>query len=194
MQVGVETCLGQPVVAKLLAPVLRVNPRPHLILKRDSIQNLLPLLSDGKIQLVLTAGPRPKNPSHAHLLLDCGTIFLSAKKRERSSKKFPRALDGTPFLMPPAPMNARLQDWFRTHRISPTIAGSFDSEDWMRGLGGFGLGAFAVPDIKGHEPSGLKVLGRTTEIRSRFYALTRERRPDDPTIGAILGSASRDPR
>ena len=192
--VGIETRLGQRVVAKLLAPAMRVKPRPSLNVKRDSIQNLLSLLSDGKIHLMLTVGPRPKNHSHAHLLLDCGTLFLLAKKREMLTGKFPRVLDGIPFLLPPAPMNAQLQDWFRTQKVSPQIAGSFDSEDLMRGLGELGLGVFAVPDLKERLAPELKVLGRTAEVRSRFYALTRERRPVDPAVAAILASASRKPR
>jgi LysR family transcriptional activator of nhaA len=192
--VGIETRLGQRVVAKLLAPAMRVKPRPYLNVKRDSIQNLLSLLSDGKIHLVLTAGPRPKNHSHAHLLLDCGTLFLVAKKRERIAAKFPRALDGIPFLLPPAPLNAQLQDWFRTHKISLKMVGSFDSEDLMCGLGGLGLGVFAVPDLKEREAPELRVLGRTAEVRSRFYALTRERRPADPAVAAILASATRKDR
>ncbi len=191
LNVGIAPGLGQRVVAKLLAPAMRVNPRPYLSLKRDSIQNLLPQLSDGKIQVVLTAGPRPKNPSHAHLLLDCGTLFLVAKKRERHAAKFPRALDGMPFLLPPAPLNANVQHWFRTQKVSPQTAGSFDSEDLMRGLGGLGLGVFAVPDLKEHEAPEFRVLGRTAEVRSRFYALTRERRPADPVVAAILASATR---
>jgi hypothetical protein len=74
------------------------------------------------------------------------------------------------------------------------MAGSFDSEDLMRGLGGLGLGVFAVPDLKERETPEFKVLGRSAEVRSRFYALTRERRPADPAVAAILASATRKSR
>jgi LysR family transcriptional activator of nhaA len=195
LHVGIETGLGQKVVAKLLAPALRIEPRPYFDVRRDSMENLLSLLSAGKVDVVLTAGKPPRNEtaSHAHLLLDCGTLFVVGKKRRITTAKFPRSLDGIPFLLPPAPLSAKLQDWFRRQKISPQIAGSFDSEDLMRGLAALGLGAFAAPDLKEREVPELKVLGRTDDVRTRFYALTRERRPSDPAIAAILESASRKP-
>jgi LysR family transcriptional activator of nhaA len=191
LKIAVHSGIGANIVLHLLAPALRSNPRPVFEVRHDFPENLVGLLLAGKLDLVLTTTPPPNHGAHAHLLLECGTLFVEGKRQRPNSAKFPRSLDARPFLLPPQPLADKLQSWLRAQELSPQIAGTFHSYDDLLAFAGQGLGAFALPDLKSSDTKALRILGRTNAVRSRFYALTRERRPHDPVLAAIVNTTPR---
>jgi LysR family transcriptional activator of nhaA len=192
-RVGVEKGIPESIVATLLAPALRVMPRPLLELRHDTPEALLRDLSAGRITVALTASASHRKPgnNHAHLLSQCGTLFLVAQGKKSISKKWPDVLGGRPFLLPNSRFGEELQAWFRSKNISPEIAARSDSAKLLRSLADLGFGFFALPNLKGQDLSGLTVLGRTNDVRSHFYAITRERVSRDPYVAAMLAGGKR---
>lgn len=190
--VGVEKGIPESIVATLLAPALRVKPRPLLEVCHDTPEALLSALSAGRITVVLTTSASRKKPgkNHVHLLSQCGTVFLAAKGK-RISKKWPVDIDGRPFLLSDSRFGEELQAWFRSKNISPEIAARSDSAKLLRSLATLGFGFFALPDLKGQDLSGLTVLGRTNDVRSHFNAITRERVSRDPYVAAVVTGGKR---
>jgi LysR family transcriptional activator of nhaA len=191
LRIGVDSGVGANIVLHLLAPALRSNPRPVFEIRHDSPENLVVALLAGKLDLVLTTTPPPNHGAHAHLLLDCGTLFVECKRQRSTPAKFPRSLDARPFLFPTQPLAGKLQSWFRSQKLSPQISGTFHSYDDLLAFAGQGLGTFPLPDLKGADTKELRVLGRTDVVRCRFFALTRERRPHDPVLAAVVNTTPR---
>jgi len=64
----------------------------------------------------------------------------------------------------------------------------------MREFGRSGLGVFPTPTELQHRlrrVHGLEVVGRTDEVRGRFYAISVERRIQHPAVVAICEAAQR---
>lgn len=191
LRVAVDPSVDPLVVTTLLAPAMRSPERSVLEVNHIPQEQALPQLSDGKLQLVLSSRPAESKVAntHPHLLLECGIAFVSARTLPATAKP-PRSFEGLSFLMPPPPLRDSLQHWFRKQKISPRLAGVFDSYDLLRSFAEQGIGAFAVPDLP-TSVSGFKVLGRSDAVRSRFYAFTRESKPKDPLLAAITASRKR---
>jgi LysR family transcriptional activator of nhaA len=81
-----------------------------------------------------------------------------------------------------------LNSWFDAKRIHPVVAGEFDDTALMFAWGGAGTGIFPVPTIMEKDAAGAKdvqLVGRTRDVRERFYAITLEETPTHPGVLAI---------
>ena len=143
------------------------------------------------------AGPGSPVRAFSHPLGECGLTFLAAPKLARSHRKtFPRSLDGTPFLLPGSESTLRrnLNDWFQSENIRPKVVAELDDAALAIVFGEAGLGIFAVPDVVEKEVRRryqVAVVGRTREIRQRFFAISVERRITHPAVAAICEVARR---
>src|SRR5690606_15166738 len=107
------------------------------------------------------------------------------------------SLDGAPMLMPLESLTLRrsLDEWLARHRIAPRVVAEFEDSALLKVFGGDGLGIFAAPSVVEAEVTavyGVEVLGRAPEIRERYYAITVERRLENPAVVAISGAARDD--
>ena len=89
-------------------------------------------------------------------------------------------------------MRRSLEQWFDRHQIRPAIVGEFQDSALLKVFGQAGAGIFPVAsavekDVRDHY--GSAVLGRTTEIVERFYAISVERRLKHPAVVAISNAA-----
>lgn len=190
LRIAVERHLGRAVVLRLLDPALRRREKFIVHLETHSFDPAFALMSDGKLDVVLAEEqPRRSAKGYAHPLLDCGTAFLAS--RPRAHAQFPKVLDGQPFLWPAPPLRRKLEDWFRASKISPRTAGEFECAEHMIGFAQQGFGIIALPAINPSVIPGLKVIGRTDTVRSRFCAYTCERRPANPAVVALVDGESR---
>ena len=88
-------------------------------------------------------------------------------------------------------LRQELEAWFEAREVKPQVAGEFDDGALLKAFGARELGVFAEPSIIEKEVCtqyGVAV-GRTEEVRERFYALTVERRLRHPAVVAIADSA-----
>ena len=130
---------------------------------------------------------RPLNPggrirAFNHFLGEVGLTFYAGKKHARGLKKnFPRSLHGQPFLISGQKSLQRLNllSWFEELEISPRLVAEFDDSAAMKYFGQAGYGVFCTPsNIEDHvlDLYSVSVVGRTEQVRERYYAISPERR------------------
>ena len=88
-------------------------------------------------------------------------------------------------------MRVSLEQWFNQQQVRPLVVGEFDDFSLLRTFAEAGHGAFAAPSILDTEMRqyGFGMIGHTSAVRSRFYAISVERRIKNPAVVAISEAA-----
>jgi LysR family transcriptional activator of nhaA len=201
LRVGVADALPKLVAYRLIEPALALPQPVRLLAHEQSTEKLLVALALHELDVVLTdqlAPPGVSVRAFTHLLGECGvTLFAAPKLAARYRRRFPRALDGAPFLLPGETSTLRraLEQWFEKQRIRPRVVGEFDDSTLIKVFGQAGSGLFAAPSIiesSVRSQYGVSVVGRLDKVRERFYAISTERRLKHPGVIAITESARRE--
>lgn len=197
--VGVTDALPKAIVHRLLEPALRLREPVCLICREDrSLEGFLAELAVHGLDLVLAdapAGPGLPVRLFSHLLGECGTSFFAGRRVVAAlRKKFPDALDGAPFLLPGrnTVLRRTLEGWFESQKLRPRVVGEIDDSALVTEFGEVGVGVFAGPSAIEAEVLRryrLRVIGRVSTIRQRFYAISAERRLSHPAVVAIVDAA-----
>src|SRR5436190_21081707 len=201
LAVGVADGMPKLVAYRLIEPALALPQPVRLMVHEQSTERLLAALALHELDVVLTDRVAPPGLSvraFNHLLGDCGvTLFASREIASRCRRRFPRALDGVPFLMPGETSTLRrvLEQWFEKQKIRPRIVGEFADSALIKVFGQAGKGVFAAPSIieeSVRRQYGVTIVGRLDGARERFYAVSAERRLKHPAVIAITESARRE--
>ncbi len=195
--VGVADVMPKLIVAKLLAPALKLDPQLHLICQEDRHEKLLADLALHELDLVLTDAPvRPSSNfrGYTRLLSDSGVaLFTEPKLAESLRKHFPESLGDVPLLLPLEHTGLRvaLTRWFDVHHVRPRIRGEFQDSALAMVFGREGRGVLAAPtaiEEQMRQHHGLALVAELEGVRSRFYGVTPERKVAHPAVRAIVGS------
>jgi LysR family transcriptional activator of nhaA len=198
LAVGVTDVMPKLVVRQLLQPALALEETVRLVVEEDRHERLLAELALHSLDVVLADAPvPPASPVRAfnHLLGECGISLCAAPAlAARLREGFPGSLDGAPFLLPMTGASLRrcLDQWLDSLEVRPDVVAELEDSALLKVFGGDGVGVFAVPDIIEEvvtRQHGVEVLGRTTEVMERFYAISVERRLKHPAVVAISDSA-----
>ncbi|MCA9556793.1 MAG: LysR family transcriptional regulator, partial [Myxococcales bacterium] len=159
---------------------------------------LLADLITHQLDVVLSDSPVPPGMrvrAYNHLLGECGVTFLAAPALKRSLKgPFPRCLDDAPFLtpLPTTALGRSLDQWCEVQRVSPRIVARLADSALAKVFAQDGLGVFCLPTVSEEEAVQryrLRVLGRTEEIKERFFAISPERKLKSPAVLALCEAA-----
>jgi LysR family transcriptional activator of nhaA len=159
---------------------------------------LIAQLATFSLDLVLTdapIGPGLSVRAYNHFLGDSGLTFFGTKPlAARYRRGFPRSLDQAPVLlpMPNATVRNALELWFKNLEIEPRLAAQFEDTALLKVFGAAGIGVFQAPTaIEAHvkKQYGVSLIGRTSEVKERFYAISVERRITHPAVRAISEAA-----
>ncbi len=194
LHVGISDALPKLVSYRLLEPALRMGEPVELVCTEDKSERLLTELATRGLDLVLTDAPIGAGSgvrAYNHFLGECDTSFFGSDALVAKCRKaFPRSLDGMPLLLPRASSTLRRQidRWLEVAGIRPRVVGEFDDSALMKMFGERGEGLFPAPtvierEIRAHY--GVRVAGRTSEVKERFYAITVERRIKHPAVARI---------
>jgi LysR family transcriptional activator of nhaA len=109
---------------------------------------------------------------------------------------FPANLAGAPLLIPgeDSALRAQLLRWLERKDLQPTIVGEFDDSALMSAFGQAGAGVFPVPLTTAPEVMqqlDVVELGRTADIRERFFVISVERQLSHPAVLAVSEAARR---
>jgi LysR family transcriptional activator of nhaA len=196
--VGVDEVLPKLIVRRLLAPALALPEDVHLVCREARAEELLAGLADHRFDVVLSdtpvgAGSRVK--AYSHLLGECGVSWLATPKLANAHRRgFPGSLDGAPLLLPTdnTALRRALEPWFERLHIKPHIVGEFEDSALLKAFGQDGAGIFPAPTAIEKEVArqyDVHVVGRSEDVRERFYALSVERRLHNPAVVAICEAA-----
>ena len=132
------------------------------------------------------APPAVKVRAYSHLLGECGvSLFGGERLAAAYRRRFPRSLDGAPFLLPSGDSGLRLslEDWFQKQGIRPRVVGTFEDSALIDAFGQAGAGLFAMPsaiDAEVRRQYRVRLVGRLDTVRQRFYAITVETEAPQP--------------
>jgi LysR family transcriptional regulator, transcriptional activator of nhaA len=195
--IGVVDVVPKMIAQWLIEPAFRLREPIRIICREGSSDQLLAQLAIHQLDVVLSDAPI--NPSvkvraYNHLLGECGTTFVATPKLAKSLKKdFPQSLHQAPLLLPGENTATRrsLDFWLESQGVRPVITGEFQDYALLRAFGQAGRGVFPIPSVfeKQLRQDSLQRIGRTEDIRSRFYAISVERKLKHPAVIAICDTA-----
>ncbi len=196
--VGVADAVSKLIAYRLLQPALQLPEAVRIICREDRPERLLAELSVHGLDLVLSdepVGPAIKVRAFNHLLGECGVgFFATPSLAKRLSGRFPGSLHGAPMLLPTESTALRraLDQWFDTQGIRPQVVSEFEDSALLKVFGQQGLGVFPAPsaiEAEVRRQYGVRLVGTTTAVRERFYAISVERRLKNPAVVAICDAA-----
>lgn len=196
--VGVADVLPKLVAYRLLEPALHLSEQVQLVCHEGSPAELLTRLATYDLDLVLSdspIGPGVKVRAFSHLLGECGvSIFGTKELAAKYRRRFPKSLDGAPFIIPTANTALRraLEHWFDSEDIRPSVSGEFEDSALLKVFGQAGVGLFCSPTVIEKEVQrqySVKVVGRLESVRERFYAISVEKKVKHPAVLAIADEA-----
>jgi LysR family transcriptional activator of nhaA len=165
-----------------------------LVCREGKPDKLLSQLAIHEVDLVISDAPLDPSiriRAFSHLLGQSGLSFFAHPRIARQFKgRFPKCLDGMPFLMPAENTDLRrsLEHWFDAQGVRPMVAGEFEDSAMTVVFGEAAIGAFAAPtptEVQVKRQFQLSVLGRTKDIVESFYAISLDRRLKHPAVVAI---------
>jgi LysR family transcriptional regulator, transcriptional activator of nhaA len=200
-RVGIADVVPKLIAQRLLEPAFQIAQPVRLACHEGKTESLLAQLILHELDLVLTdsgAGSGIKVKAFNHLLGECGlSIFAEKATAKRYRRGFPRSLHGAPFFLPTdhTAIRRSLNQWFDDQGIQPVIVAEFDDSALLKVFGQLGKGLFAAPsaiDAEVKQQYGVALIGRLTDVRERFYAISVERKLKHPAVIAICESAKKE--
>ncbi len=200
-RVGIADVLPKLIAQRLLEPAFHIAQPLRVMCHEGKTESLLAQLILHELDLVMTdsgLGSGVKVKTFNHLLGECGlSVFATRKLATQYRRHFPRSLDGAPFLLPTdnTAMRRALNQWFDNEKLQPIIVGEFEDSALLNVFGQLGKGLFAAPsaiDDEVQKQYGVRLVGRLSDVRERFYAISVERKLKHPAVIAICESAKKE--
>lgn len=198
LKVGIVDVIPKIVARKLLEPAGKLSEKVRLICHEGKDGQLLAELALHNLDVVLTDTPLRSSLSikaYNHLLGECGVSFFGVEKLAKLFRSnFPQSLNEAPMLLPMPMSSSRgmLDQWFERIGVTPLIMGEFDDNALVKVFGQAGEGIFMAPTVIEKEVEQqyqVEVIGRTSKIREKFYAISVERIIRHPAVVAISEAA-----
>jgi len=198
--VGIAEVVPKMVAFKLLESAFGLTDPLEIVCWEGRLERLLTELALHSLDIVLADTPIPSTvriQGHSHLLGESGvSLFASQPLADKYRRKFPKSLDGAPFLLPTGNSMLRrgLDEWFSQNGIIPKLVGEFEDGATMKAFGQAGKGIFPGSTVVAKEISRqylVKKVGKVQDVREQFYAISVERRLKHPGVLAIVDSAKK---
>ncbi|MCA1978897.1 MAG: transcriptional activator NhaR [Thiobacillus sp.] len=197
-RVGIADVVPKAIAYQLLEPALALAEPVKLVCREDRLQTLAAELSIHRLDMVLADRPLPASmdiKGYSHPLGECGIALLAAKALAKQlAAPFPACLDAAPLLIPgeDSALRVPLLRWLEKQGVAARIVGEFDDSALMSAFGQAGAGVFPAPLTVAPavmRQYGVVELGRTSEVRERYFAISVERRLSHPAVVAVSEAA-----
>ncbi len=198
LNVGIVDVVPKLVVRRLLQPALDLTEPVRLVCVEAPFEKLLADLALHALDIVIADAPVPPGSNiraYNHLLGETGVSFFGVRSLAVPlRRKFPASLSAAPLLLPleHLPLRRALEQWFERNQVQPKVVAEFEDSALLKAFGADGLGVFAAPTVVEAEVMaqyGVEVVGRSEEVKERFYAISAERRLKHPAVVAISDAA-----
>lgn len=198
LTVGVANSVPKFIVYRLLRPASQGSDAMHLVCREDGAERLLTDLATHSLDVVISDAPAPPTirvKAFSHLLGESDTAFFASPSLAASlRRRFPASLNDAPMLLPTSntPLRRDIDDWLEKQDLRPRVLGEFEDTALMKVFAQGAPAVFPAPaaieqDIcRFYE---VKVVGRTSAVRERYYAISAERRLKHPGVVAITSAA-----
>lgn len=201
LRVGVAMVVPKLLAYRVLEPVLKLDEQVNLICNEAPLEDLLADLSIHNLDMVLSDSPVTptiNTTAYNHVLGESGiSFFATTSLAQKYTENFPYSLNNAPMLMPTpgSALRRMLELWFEKKKIRPLVVAEFEDRALMKAFGEASAGIFTTPTAVEADvlrKYAVTVVGRTTEVKERFYAISIERKIKHPAISAITKNARLD--
>ena len=198
LNVGIVNSIPKLIAQRTLSPAFSLDIPIKIVCREDSLKQLLGKLAVHEMDLVISDQAMPSGinvKAYAHRLGSSGiSFFVREEDTTRYATNFPKNLNGAPLLLPSDSSKVRreLDEWLKRNELTPNVIAEFDDSALLKALGEAGAGVFPAPTAIENEIQRMyraTVIGRTADIREKFYAITPERRLKHPAVIAITDQA-----
>ena len=199
--VGVADVIAKEVAERMLQPAFTAVKDLRLEVHEGPLPQLLGMLAIHELDVVLSDAAAPadiKVKAFSHPLGESGTTLFARGAMATALKKgFPKSLDGAPALLPSqgTAVRRQLEMWFDSLQVRPRLVGEFADSALLKTFGQRGQGFFVAPTAIEDEVQRMydvQIIGRTDEVKERFFAISVERRLRHPAVVAVAESARKD--
>ena len=196
--VGIAEVVPKMVAYKLLKIAFEQYTHIKVVCWEGRLERLLGELALHALDIVISDSPVPSTVSveaHGHLIGETPVSLFGTERLARQyRRKYPRGLDGAPFLLPTnnSILRRGMEEWFRKHDITPLIIGEFEDGATMKAFGQEGHGVFPGSSVVAKEIARqykVRTIGSIEGLTERFYAITVDRRIKHPAVLTILNTA-----
>jgi len=197
-RVGVVNVVPKSIAHRLLEPALHMDKAVRMTCREADMDTLLAELAIHRLDLVLADRPIPPTVStrgFSHKLGECAVSFFATRKLKKTLKgHFPQCLDGAPMLLPSSGNQLRsdIDRWLDKHRLRSRMVAEFDDSALMKAFGQKGAGVFVAPAAITTEVERqyqVTSIGRVSEVKERFFAISVERRVLHPVVSTVVAAA-----
>lgn len=194
LRVGITDSMPKRVAHVLIRPAMGIGQPFQLFVKEDRHDRILSELASHQLDIVLGHEPAPSASAFkgkSFHLGESGVSFFAASDLARRIKgSFPQNLDQVPIYLPTPETTLRrlLEDWFAQENVRPRLVGEFSDNAMMETFGQGGAAVFPTLTLVENEvvrQFRVRVIGRTEQVRERFFAITSSRRLTHPGVQAI---------
>lgn len=196
--VGLPDVVPKHIAFELLKPALHMEDRPRTVCYEGKLDQLLTDLATHKLDLVISDAPAPLTMDfkvYNHKLGECGLSMLAVPAMAKKYRKnFPQSLTDAPCLLPTDHTAVRraMDIWMDDNEIFPEIVAEFEDSALLKVFGQAGEGIFPVPTaiealIK--RQYGVHLVGRISEVRDKFYAISAEKRVQHTATSLVVKQA-----
>ncbi len=196
--VGVANAVPKLIAYRLLRAAIEGPEAVQITCREDHPDQLVAQLAVHALDVVISdspAAPHVRVKVFNHLLGESGTTFFAAGPLARRIRRgFPRSLNDTPALLPTinTALRRALEQWFEAEDLHPSVIGEFEDSALLKAFGESGRAVFPAPSVIEREVCrhyAVSVVGRTTKVLERYYAISAERRLKHPGVLAITATA-----
>ena len=196
LRVGVTDSVPKLMTVAILAPLIEKHrDELELTCQEGAYPELLGRVALGQLDMVLgdtTAPASLARALHVMMLSEGGISFLATPAlAARLQGRFPACLHESPFLSSSDThsfLSPALDAWFARHDIRPHVVGRIDDSALLKYFAHRGLGVAAIPRAIEREVAaqyGLKVVGRTDEVKQALYLARARARKAHPLVAEI---------
>jgi LysR family transcriptional activator of nhaA len=198
LAVGVANAVPKLVVYRLLRPATEGIGPVQITCSEGDPDQLVAQLATHSLDVVISdapAAPHLRVKVFNHLLGESGTTFFAGRPlAQRLARRFPHSLGGAPMLLPTINTSLRrgLEQWFQNEGLRPVVSGEFEDPALLTTFGESGRAVFPAPTaiedevLRSHQ---VAIVGRTSTVRERYYAISVERRLKHAGVAAITNAA-----
>ena len=196
--IGVDDVVPKEIAYALAEPALRLEEPVRLLFREGNLERLVADLALLDLDVVLSDAPVTPSANvkvYNHPLGECGVTWMAVPELARRYRRgFPGSLSGAPLLLPTDDTAIRrgLDLWLDAQGARPLVRAEFEDHALMSVFGQRGMGVFPVPSVLEapfKRAYGLQRVGMAFGVRSRFYAISVERRLRNPAAVAISQAA-----
>jgi len=201
LTVGIANAVPKLIVYRLLRPALQGPEAVQLVCREGSPDQLLAELATHALDVVISDAPAPEHvrvKAFNHLLGESDTTFFAPTAlATRLRRRFPASLRDAPALLPARNTALRrgIDEWFAKEDLQPRVIAEFEDTALMKVFSQAVPAVFPAPAVIEKDICrfyGVRVVGRTSAVRERYYAISVERRLKHPAVVAITNTARED--